>query len=174
MPDLVIANKEENEQEQVEAIAQFCEVWVSDVKTLEDAQEMIRTVGYLTETITAAVALNQNITDRFNQLTPHQPPRRAAYLIWRKPYMVAGGDTFIHDMLRREGFQNVFGDRLRYPETNAEELARLAPEALLLSSEPYPFKAKHIAELKEICPDADIQLVDGERYSWYGSRLAGF
>jgi ABC-type Fe3+-hydroxamate transport system substrate-binding protein len=170
-PDLVIANKEENDRDQVLAIEQFCRVWVSDVKTLEDALEMIRTIGDRTQTAPAAAGIIQRIETKFQQITPHQPPRRAAYLIWRKPFMAAGGDTFIHDMIQREGYINVFADQQRYPQTDAATLAQLAPEEILLSSEPFPFAQKHIAELQEICPKAQIRLVDGERYSWYGSRL---
>jgi ABC-type Fe3+-hydroxamate transport system substrate-binding protein len=95
----------------------------------------------------------------------------AAYLIWREPYMAAAANTFIDDMLQRAGFTNVFGDRQRYPELTAAELAAAAPEVVLLSSEPYPFSGKHVAELQAICRQARVLLVDGAAFSWYGSRL---
>jgi ABC-type Fe3+-hydroxamate transport system substrate-binding protein len=171
-PDLIIANKEENDREQVEALSKYCPVYTSDVKTLEDALEMIGQVGKLTGTEEKAADLSQRIQAHF--FLPDISLKRAAYLIWRKPYMVAGGDTFIHDMLPYAGFSNVFGDKKRYPECNALELAEANPEYILLSSEPFPFKEKHVAELAEICPNAVIQMVDGEMYSWYGSRLLQF
>jgi hypothetical protein len=74
-------------------------------------------------------------------------------------------------MLRRAGFSNVFAHLGRYPEVTPEQLAKAAPARIFLSSEPYPFKEKHLAEFKEICPAAEVQLVDGELFSWYGSRL---
>jgi ABC-type Fe3+-hydroxamate transport system substrate-binding protein len=94
-----------------------------------------------------------------------------AYFIWKKPYMVAASGTFIDDMLRRAGFSNAFTGASRYPEITAEQLAAAAPERIFLSSEPYPFAEKHLAEFQEICPTAKVEIVDGELFSWYGSRL---
>jgi ABC-type Fe3+-hydroxamate transport system substrate-binding protein len=175
-PDLIVANKEENVREQVEALAHECTVHTTQVATLGDALKMIQQVGELTGTAEAAQALVQQLRQQFEQLRQQRPVplRRCAYLIWRKPYMVAGGDTFIHDMLGYAGFENVFADALRYPTCTPEELALRAPEYLLLSSEPFPFADKHIAELQRICPKATIRLVDGAQYSWYGSRLLHF
>ena len=85
--------------------------------------------------------------------------------------MVAGSDTFIDDMLQRAGFENVFKDLGRYPEISLAQLAEAQPSILLLSSEPYPFSEKHKKELQEICPGTRVMLVDGEMFSWYGSRL---
>ena len=95
----------------------------------------------------------------------------AAYFIWRKPYMAAAKGTFIDDMLLRTGFSNVFSGQARYPEISAEQLAAAAPQRILLSSEPYPFNEKQLAELQVMCPAAKIEIVDGELFSWYGSRL---
>jgi ABC-type Fe3+-hydroxamate transport system substrate-binding protein len=173
-PDLVLANKEENVQEQVDALAQHCPVWTSDIKTLTDALTMIAHIGQLTGTQEKAQAINEAIQIRFDQLAAKvavQEPVAAAYLIWRKPYMAAGGDTFIHEMLSKAGFLNVFGDQMRYPECSADQLAALNPGYILLSSEPYPFAEKHIASFREICPEAKVIIVDGEMFSWYGSRL---
>lgn len=173
-PDLIIGNKEENEKDQIEALAKDYPVWLSDVGDLADALEMIRRVGALTGRQEAAGRLARDIGERFEALAREMaavPPRRAAYLIWRRPYMVAAAGTFIDDMLRRAGFVNVFAERRRYPAVEAEALAAARPEALLLSSEPYPFREKHLDEFRLICPSADIRIVDGELFSWYGSRL---
>ena len=94
-----------------------------------------------------------------------------AYLIWNKPYMVAADKTFINTMLQMAGFDNIFGDKERYPSVSSEELATAQPDCIFLSSEPYPFKTKHLEELRIICPNATVQLVDGELFSWYGNRL---
>lgn len=196
-PDLIIAGREENERPQVEALAERYPVWVSDVKTLADALAMIRSVGELTGTASAAYTLAEDITRRFAALdtavnspsdaqstrgiTPHP---HVAYLIWRNPWMAAGSDTFIHDMLTHAGFDNVFsakdrfadarpsagGPLARYPEINLSDFAGL-DITILLSSEPYPFRGRHIHEIKESLPHARVELVDGEMFSWYGSRL---
>ncbi|RME98762.1 MAG: cobalamin-binding protein [Bacteroidetes bacterium] len=169
-PDLIIGNKEENTREQVLALAESFPVWISEVSDLPTAYDMIETVGRLTHRQRATQLLNEQIQAAFAQL-PLYPPLRAAYLIWRKPYMVAGGDTFIQAMLEQAGFINVFADRPRYPVTTTHELAARAPQLILLSSEPFPFNDKHRAELAKVCPSAVIMLVDGEAFSWYGSRL---
>ncbi len=176
-PGLVVANREENVREQVEAIAAFADVLVTDIATVDDALATIRTLGARTGTALAADALAADIARRFDALDvsddarPDAPPVRAAYFIWKDPWMAAGGDTFIHDVLRRGGLANVFADRLRYPETTPEEVAALRPDVLLCSSEPFRFRPKHIGALAAACPGAAVRFVDGEAFSWYGSRL---
>ena len=167
-PDLIIANKEENVKEQVEALAQDYPVWVSDVNDLDDACGMIISLGEITGKASVAENLVDEIRKRFSELAA-SAPLRTAYLIWRDPYMSVGGDTFIHDMLRRCGFENIFGDRERYPEVSVEELQDA--QVVLLSSEPFPFSQKHVDELQPQLPGVKIVLVDGEMFSWYGSRL---
>jgi len=169
-PDLVLANLEENTREIVETLDPHVPVFVTHVRTLDEALQMIRQVGYLAGTETAAEALATTIAERFAAL-PTYPPRRTLYLIWRDPYMSVGRDTFIHDMLRRGGFENVCADRTRYPVLTPEEIRALRPEVVLLSSEPYPFREKHIEELRPLCPEAAFLLVDGQPFSWYGARL---
>jgi ABC-type Fe3+-hydroxamate transport system substrate-binding protein len=99
------------------------------------------------------------------------PPVKTTYLIWRKPYMTVGGDTFINDMLLQCGFKNIFAHKTRYPELSIAELQTANCKLLLLSSEPYPFKQKHVDELNKLLPQTKIVLVDGEMFSWYGSRM---
>jgi ABC-type Fe3+-hydroxamate transport system substrate-binding protein len=171
-PDLIIANKEENEKTQIEALATRYPVWVSDVKTLADALDMIRDIGQLTGKAVEAAALATTIAAHFDKLPRRaEPLLRAAYLIWKNPWMAAGGDTFISDMLRYCGFENIFAGINRYPVIDLTSLAGIPRPHILLSSEPYPFRQRHIDEIKEILPDANVRLVDGQFFSWYGSRL---
>jgi ABC-type Fe3+-hydroxamate transport system substrate-binding protein len=170
-PDLIIANKEENVQEQVEELARHYPVWVSDVNDLDDALAMIRSIGAITATSAKAAAIAHTIETDFSQLAGLVPGLRTAYLIWKDPYMTVGHDTFIHHLLGRCGLQNVFGDKTRYPAINIEALQAAGCQLLLLSSEPYPFKQQHIDELQGYLPHTRIVLVDGEMFSWYGSRL---
>ena len=172
-PDLIIANKEENEQSQIEELATEFPVWISDIKNLEQSLEMIASIGEITGTAGKAQDIIARISSIFENL-PQSPPLRTVYLIWRNPWMSIGSDTFIHDMLTRCGLINLCADMERYPELSTEALKTLNPELILLSSEPYPFKEKHIAELQSLLPHARIQLVDGEMYSWYGTRLLHF
>jgi ABC-type Fe3+-hydroxamate transport system substrate-binding protein len=170
-PDLIIANKEENVRDQVEAAARLAPVWMSDVKNLDDAIGMIRGIGDITCKSPQADVIVKNIVAGFRTLLPVATPLRTLYLIWRNPWMSVGADTFIHDMMARAGLQNVCADMNRYPELSEAMLLDCAPELVLLSSEPYPFSEKHIAGLQSLLPKARILLVDGELFSWYGSRL---
>jgi ABC-type Fe3+-hydroxamate transport system substrate-binding protein len=86
--------------------------------------------------------------------------------------MVVANHTFINHLLQKLNFNNVFANHLmRYPQITDEDLVAANPDFIFLSSEPYPFKDKHIAELQQLLPKAKILLVDGEMFSWYGSRL---
>lgn len=173
-PDLIIGNKEENEREQIEWLSARFPVWISDIYTLEDALDMIVQVGDLCGRPTQAALLYAQIREAFAALDAGvrgQAPLRAAYYIWRKPFMVAARHTFIDDMLGRAGFENVFGHLERYPEVLREDLEMANPDIILLSSEPFPFSEKHVAEFQDICPSARVEIVDGEMFSWYGNRL---
>ncbi|MFN5370117.1 MAG: ABC transporter substrate-binding protein [Bacteroidia bacterium] len=171
-PDLIIANKEENTRSEIEALAADFPVWISDIQTLDQALEMIRSIGELTNTEEKARQMEDSIRSNFEGLRPLKKTLSVVYLIWRNPYMTINSETFIHDMLVRMGLTNLFDDAAeRYPEISESELAELNPDVVLLSSEPYPFGDKHIRELSQILPKSRIELVDGELFSWYGSRL---
>ncbi|MEM1041227.1 MAG: helical backbone metal receptor [Bacteroidota bacterium] len=169
-PDLVLANLEENVREQVEALDELAPVFVTDPATVEGALGMIRTVGALVGRSDRAEALADAVARGFDGLAA-QPPVQAAYLIWRTPWMTVGGDTFVHDVLRRASLVNVFGEQTRYPEVTLDAIAAAEPEVVLLSSEPFPFREKHLAEVGAAVPGAAVHLVDGELFSWYGSRM---
>lgn len=170
-PDLIIANKEENDQAQIEELMQEFPVWISDIETVTDALAMIQGVGHVTGTVASAYRQVSRIRMAFKEI-PELSNTPTAYFIWRKPWMVAGHSTYIDDLLKHCGMVNVFADRpSRYPEVSNEEVMAARPGLILLSSEPYPFKEQHMAELRALCPQAMILLVDGEMFSWYGSRM---
>ena len=169
-PDLILGNKEENYQEGIEQLAGKYPVWMSDIETLSDALSMIRQVGQLTGTEEKANQLGQKIQREFDELRPLFSAE-VAYLIWKAPFMAVGSGTFIHEMLQQCGLQNVFRHTSRYPVISPADLAQAAPQAVLLSSEPFPFKEKHREEVQTLCPGAVVTIVDGEMFSWYGSRL---
>jgi ABC-type Fe3+-hydroxamate transport system substrate-binding protein len=175
-PDLIIANKEENVKEQIEELAKHYPVWLSDVKNLDDAYEMIEQIGLLTNKSNKSKEIVEAIKKEFSQLLLNNtPPTGGAggtsYLIWQKPYMTVGGDTFINAMMEVAGFDNIFKHQTRYPIVSIKDLHIANCQLLLLSSEPFPFKQKHIDELQSLLPNTKIILVDGEMFSWYGSRL---
>lgn len=169
-PDLILANKEENVQEQVEALRNIAPVWTSDISNLAETLDMIQAVGALTDTAATATTIQERISNSFAALSG-TTQRKAAYLIWRDPYMTAGGDTFISDMLQYCCCTNVFAHQQRYPAITLEDIRNSGADTVLLSSEPFPFKEKHIAEISAALPGTKVLLVDGEMFSWYGSRL---
>lgn len=171
-PDLVLANLEENTPEDVAALDEFARVFVTNVKTVPEALQMIRTVGVLTETSDRTSTLVGRIISRFEGL-PDFTPLRAAYLIWREPYMTVGGDTFIHDVMERGGFRNVFEDQSRYPEVSLDTLGSMDVDVVLCGTEPFPFHQKdaYTEELHSALPDTPVEVVDGQVFSWYGPRL---
>lgn len=175
-PDLIIANKEENDKAQIEELMDKYPVWVSDIKTLDDAIQMVKQVGLLVNKSIEADAIATFIYDSFNTFksvtTNPIKGKSVLYLIWRKPWMCAGNDNFINEMISSMGLVNSTTEKMgRYPELSNQDIAVLNPDFIFLSSEPYPFKEKHMDELQQICPQSKIILVDGELFSWYGSRL---
>lgn len=170
-PDLIIGNKEENEQTQMEELMLEFPVWMSDITLLEDAVEMIEQLGELSGKSENALRIASNIKKSFEEIA-HQvvSRKKVAYFIWKDPYMLAGKDTFIDDVLAKAGFDNVVSLN-RYPTISLIDLKELKPDLIFLSSEPYPFKSEHILEMESNFPDSIVQIVDGELFSWYGSRL---
>ncbi|EFK35702.1 Vitamin B12-binding protein precursor [Chryseobacterium gleum] len=168
-PDLIIANKEENVKEQVEALMEDYKVMVTNIDTIEDNYYLLKNLGKLFGKEEKAQLYNLKIYDVLNQAKLDSPVK-AAYLIWKNPYMTIGSDTFIHRILSEIGFQNIFKDKTRYPQITTEDLGDA--DVIMLSSEPFPFKEKHIEELKVFYPDKKIMIVDGEAFSWYGTHIA--
>ena len=173
LPDLVLCNKEENTAEDVNAIAEKFPVYLTDIKTFDDALQMIIAIGDLTGKNSAAKKLVADIQTAFAGIENLQGEKlRTAYLIWKDPYMTIGGDTFISSMMEKAGLENIYKDQTRYPQLTTRELATRHPQLVLLSSEPFPFKEKHITELQGSLPGTKILLADGEMFSWYGSRMS--
>lgn len=168
-PDLIIGNKEENDEAQIRQLCEKYPVWMSDIVDWSSAMQMITCVGDLVGESEKSEVLVHNIEVRFKNVT-QSSPRKTLYLIWKNPWMAAGKNTFIDTMLSKIGLVNAVEEE-RYPEMTPKRMTELMPEIILLSSEPYPFKEKHIEELHQIMPQAKILLVDGEMFSWYGSRL---
>lgn len=170
-PDLVIANKEENTKEDIEwLMANNIKVWVSDISTFSDMLAFIKDLGTLTGTPSKAEKLLAELEVEWGNL-PKLKGKSVAYFIWKNPNMVAGRNTFIHEVLSILGLINVYGFKNRYPITDSDELKLLNPNFILLSSEPFPFKTENLDYFQKELPQAKVMLVDGEMFSWYGSRM---
>lgn len=169
-PDLIIANKEENTKEDVEALRAIAPVWISDVFNLEDALEMIDQVSTICRKEKEGREIIHQVKTNFKRLRTVQHNPKVVYMIWKKPYMAVASNTFIDHILTQQlGFINILENEVRYPEIELDRLSEV--DFVFLSTEPYPFKEKHIPEFKEYFPNAQIEIVDGEFFTWYGSRL---
>ncbi len=166
-PDLILANKEENTQEDIALLEEIAPVWISDINSFEDALNMIRSVGELMGCEDSAQKQITEITRAFSNAAI-QTRIFALYFIWKDPDYCAGKGTFISSMMEKAGFVNVC-ESLRYPEVGTFDM--LQPEYILLSTEPYPFKEKNRDEYMNRYPNAKVIVVDGEMFSWYGSRM---
>lgn len=170
-PDLIIANKEENLKETVSELRRSSTVYTSNISSLHSATAAIEDIGQLTNQKIKASELIESIESNFAKLnTNNNYNKPCIYLIWKDPYMTIGKDTFIYDMLQYAGFKSMIKD-CRYPIISIEDIEQSNAEYILLSSEPYPFKQKHLNELKKKMPSKKIILVDGTYFSWYGSRI---
>lgn len=167
-PDLILANKEENLKEHIHILREHFPVYVSDVKTIDNNLKMVSDFERIN---TSPENTKQTILDAYNQVRPLDKRVSALYLIWKDPYMASGGDTFINSMLEKLGLDNILKDKNRYPEISLTDIQILNPEYILLSSEPYPFKSADIENLKQSGITSNVILVDGEAFSWYGSRI---
>ncbi|MGB7843654.1 MAG: helical backbone metal receptor [Salinimicrobium sp.] len=174
-PDIILCNKEENTPEMVEELQQIAPVHVSDIKTIDDSLELIREYGMIFGAKEKASEIVGKILDEktaFLEFIAERPQKKAAYFIWKNPWMVVAEDTFIDHLLALNNFSNVFaGSKSRYPEVRPEELQKLEPDLVLLSTEPFPFKEDDKEELRKLVRKDCIRIVDGEYFSWYGSRL---
>ncbi|SMO84660.1 helical backbone metal receptor [Gracilimonas mengyeensis] len=169
-PDLIVANKEENRKQDIEELREFCEVEVTEIDTIEDALLVIKDLSEKLDKGNEGAQMIEEVMSILEQ-KPTFEPTTAAYLIWKDPWMTVGGDTYIHDVLKKYALENVYKDESRYPKTSLDELAARNPDVILLSSEPYPFKEKDRKEIQEKCPDSEVYLVNGEWFSWYGARM---
>lgn len=174
-PDFIIANKEENTEEMIIELRKICPVWVTDIKTISDVMQTITDFGKLFNCRTEARKWTDKIVfaqENFTQFIKKIPIRRTVYFIWKNPYMVAGNSTFIDEMLQLNHFDNCYKNQSRYPQIDLEILKKEHdPELILLSSEPYPFKDEDAFEIGRFTHHAKTVFIDGEFFSWYGTRL---
>ncbi|WP_289024088.1 helical backbone metal receptor [uncultured Salegentibacter sp.] len=170
-PDIILCNKEENTKKMVEELQEIAPVHVSDIIKIEDSFELMQQYARIFDKEAPVKAIIDSIKEKMGKLQEqlqHKPVKRIAYFIWKEPLMVAGKDTFVDELLKLNKLENIF-QTSRYPETSLQEIKAKKPDLLLLSSEPFPFAEKHKPYFSEL--NIEIKLVDGEYFSWYGSRL---
>ncbi|MBE7640502.1 ABC transporter substrate-binding protein [Salegentibacter sp. BLCTC] len=170
-PDIILCNKEENTKKMVEELEEIAPVHVSDIIKIEDSFELMQQYARIFDKEAPVKAIIGSIKEKMGKLQQqlkHKPVKRIAYFIWKEPLMVVGKDTFVDELLKLNKLENIF-QTSRYPETSLQEIKAKKSDLLLLSSEPFPFAEKHKPYFSEL--NIEIKLVDGEYFSWYGSRL---
>ncbi|WP_299119016.1 helical backbone metal receptor [uncultured Winogradskyella sp.] len=174
LPDIILCNKEENTKAIIASLDDIAPIHISDVYNLDDCFELIEMYSNIFQVENKALKIINDIKEQRNLLQNRLKSSlkpKVAYFIWKNPWMVAGSDTFIDIMIEEAGYENAFKEEMRYPEIELENIKLKYTDVIFLSSEPFPFKEEHILELKLHFPDKDIKIVDGEMFSWYGSRL---
>lgn len=171
-PDFILCNKEENTEEMVRDLEKIAPVWVTDMYTIADCNEMILQLGEIFQVPSKAKEIVDQIEqakEDFIRFMTNKPSKKVLYVIWKNPYMAAGRNTFIQELLELNKFENGISEpESRYPEIEFKDFMDL--DQILLSTEPYPFKEIHVEALKTEL-NQSVKLVDGEFFSWYGSRL---
>ncbi|WP_296384893.1 helical backbone metal receptor [Winogradskyella sp.] len=173
-PDIILCNKEENTKAIIDELEKIAPIHISDIYNLKESYELIKMYGeiFKVEEKASSIIFNiQNERKQFQSKIKKKQQFKVAYFIWKKPWMVAASDTFIDVMINEAGFQNAFKDEKRYPEIDLDNSKLKEADLIFLSSEPFPFKDEHILKLKSQFPEKTIKIVDGELFSWYGSRL---
>ena len=173
-PDLVVVNDEENRFEDVDRLRKL------GVQMHEMSPRSVAEVGPAVAALAQAVGVEvpEPFGPRtwgawFEERRRQRPgePRRTFVLVWRRPWMTLAGDTYGSSLLHLLGCFNVFtGSGVRYPTVDLAEAAGRTPDLVLLPTEPYPFKDRHVAEIAEGFPDADIVIVDGQDLFWWVIR----
>jgi ABC-type Fe3+-hydroxamate transport system substrate-binding protein len=176
-PDLVVVNDEENRVEDVDRLRKF------GVPIHEMSPRSVAEVGPAVAALAEAVRVEVPdpfgpetwrawLEERRRQRTGE--PRRTFVLVWRRPWMTLAGDTYGSSLLHLLGCFNVFTGRgVRYPTVELAEAAGRKPELVLLPTEPYPFKERHVAEVADGIPDVEVAIVDGQDLFWWGIRTPG-
>ena len=174
-PDFILCNKEENSYDFLPELEKIAPTYFSNVTTIQDSIDLILNLGSIfnrrTESENLVEKIAFKLTD-FKHFIKEQPTRKVAYFIWAKPWMVAGNDTYINELLKLNKFENIYANMSRYPKIDISKIRHDGdPEVIILSSEPFPFKDEHAMEIANYSNRAITVFGDGELFSWHGSRL---
>ena len=170
-----MCNKEENAYEFLPELETIAPTYFSDVTSIDQSINLISDLGLALNCRTESSNLIDKIKfklDRFNHFMKKKSQRTVAYFIWANPYMAAGNDTYINELLKLNKFQNIYAHMSRYPKVEISRIRHEGdPEIIFLSSEPYPFKDHHAMEIGSYTNRSTTVFTDGELFSWFGPRL---
>jgi iron complex transport system substrate-binding protein len=174
-PDFILCNKEENSYAFLPELEKIAPTYFSDVNTIQNSVDLILRLGSIFNRRTEADNLAHKIEFKlndFNQFIKDKPTRKVAYFIWAKPWMVAGNNTYINEMLQLNKFENIYDTMSRYPKIEINKIRHEGdPDVIILSSEPFSFKDEHALEIGTYTNRSITVFGDGEMFSWFGSRI---
>jgi len=175
IPDFILCNKEENSYAFLPELEKIAPTYFSDVNTIQNSVDLILRLGSIFNRRTEADNLAHKIEFKlndFNQFIKDKPTRKVAYFIWAKPWMVAGNNTYINEMLQLNKFENIYDTMSRYPKIEINKIRHEGdPDVIILSSEPFSFKDEHALEIGTYTNRSITVFGDGEMFSWFGSRI---
>jgi ABC-type Fe3+-hydroxamate transport system substrate-binding protein len=166
-PDVVIMDRDENRKQDAEFLKRNgIDVFATFPRSVEEGIQVIADLGKKFQVVEKANRMIEEIRQRMKMLTIHDR-KRALILIWRNPYMTVNRDTYVHAISALFGFDNVFADHQeRYPKLKHEEIVACKAEVVLMPDEPYPFRQRHVEELRAL--EAQFLLFDGTYITWPG------
>ena len=174
-PDFILCNKEENSYTFLPELEKIAPTYFSDVNTIQDSIDLISSLGSILNRRTESKNLVQKIEFKladFKRFIKDKPTRKVAYFIWANPWMVAGNDTYINEILKLNKFKNIYANMSRYPKVEINLIRHEGdPDVIILSSEPFPFKDEHAMEIATYTNRSVTVFGNGEFFSWYGSRM---
>lgn len=174
-PTHVILNIDENERPLAEALAEFVpHLIVTHPLAPLDNLALFRLIGGIFGCEQLAETLAARFLAAHDALTSQaHPQRNVLYLIWKDPWMTVARDTYVSRTLALAGLNTLPSQATaRYPEFSLEDAWVAQADLVLLSTEPYMFRSKHLEELEclPVFAGKRVHLIDGEMTSWYGSR----
>ncbi len=174
-PDFILCSKEENTEEIVSELEVLAPVFVADVTSIETNIDLINRLGKLLYCQTNACNLIDKIKFQladFKLFTRYLPRKKVAYFIWKNPWMAAGGNTYINEVLKLNNFINVYENKDRYPTVDLNLIRKEGnPKIIFLPTEPYAFSDEDAFEIGRHSNHSNTIFIEGEYFSWYGSRL---
>jgi ABC-type Fe3+-hydroxamate transport system substrate-binding protein len=179
-PDLVLACVEENKPEHLAELEEGgIPVFAVMPRTLDDVSILLRQYGVLLDAqVVAGRAMADLTAARLHSGEFRRSmvrPLRAATMIWKKPWMVAGAGNHIDAVMKEVGLVNAMGDREGYYEIELDDLVARGLDLVLLPDEPFPFThhaSWSMAAAGVVPSRRAAMLLDGKIMSWYGSRTA--
>jgi ABC-type Fe3+-hydroxamate transport system substrate-binding protein len=179
-PTHIIVNMDENEKPTAAKLARFVpHVVVTHPLGPLDNPPLYRMLGGIFRREAEADALCtafEKVWQGLQDAAGAWPRERVLYLIWKAPWMTVSRDTYISRFLAAAGWDTVPGQApARYPRISLDGDLVSGVDRVLLSSEPYSFRDRHVEELRGAFPSrVGIHIVEGDMVSWYGSRaIAG-